>query len=222
MAYRLLGYRNQRSVIAKLRKNFTEIVNEIQRFSFTKMRFKMSSAKWWPFSPGGDGLFTGTQSLSNVDTCGISPGFVLGPVLRGLYLRNIMISSISIAVIFFRGCVPDVIVLSYTVGYKNVSRRSCVVFLLLLYSLTMCANIEYIMARWSYSFVCTLKYLIIIIMQTYLNVLHFWIIRQVHSLECVFKVKSILLIIFHAIHGALCIRFTHFSYDDCENKFPLS
>ena len=32
--------------------------------------------------------------------------------------------------------------------------------------------IEYIMAQWSYSFVCTLHYRIIIIMQTYLNILN--------------------------------------------------
>ena len=37
-----------------------------------------------------------------------------------------------------------------------------------------CAQIvEYIMARWSYSFVCTSHYLIIIIMQTYLKLLNF-------------------------------------------------
>ena len=36
-----------------------------------------------------------------------------------------------------------------------------------------CAQIiEYIMSRWSYLFVCTLQYLIIIIMQTYLKVLN--------------------------------------------------
>ena len=37
-----------------------------------------------------------------------------------------------------------------------------------------CAQItEYIMARWTYSFVCTLHHLIFIIMQTYLKVLNF-------------------------------------------------
>ena len=50
----------------------------------------------------------------------------------------------------------------------------------------------------------------------------FRIIRQVHSLESVFKIKSFISIIFHAIHGALCILFTHFSYDDCENMSRLS
>ena len=67
--------------------------------------------------------------------------------------------------------------------------------------------IEYIMARWSYSFVCTLYYLIIIIMQTYLLVLHSWITRQMHSIECVFKIKSFLSIICHAVmqYMGLCV-----------------
>ena len=68
-------------------------------------------------------------------------------------------------------------------------------------------------------FIC---YRIIIIMQSYLNVLHFLNTRQVHSIERVFNIKSILSIIFHAIYGAVCIRFTHFSYDDCKNRSPLS
>ena len=56
-----------------------------------------------------------------------------------------------------------------------------------------CAQIlEYIMARWSYSFICTLHYLIIIIMQKYLKVLN------------------------------VCIPLTHFSYYDCANMCTLS
>ena len=47
------------------------------------------------------------------------------------------------------------------------------------------------MALWSYSFVCTLYCLIIIIMQTYLKVLNFWNVCRVQSVECVSKLKSI-------------------------------
>ena len=36
--------------------NFSEIQIKIQKFSFTKMHFKISSAKWRPFSPRGDEL----------------------------------------------------------------------------------------------------------------------------------------------------------------------
>ena len=38
---------------------------------------------------------------------------------------------------------------------------------------------------------------------------------QVHSFECVSQKKSILSIIYHAIHGTACFRLTNFSYDDC-------
>ena len=42
-------------------------------------------------------------------------------------------------------------------------------------------------------------------------------------LECVSKIKSILLsIIYHEIYGAVRIQLTHFSYDDCENTCTLS
>ena len=44
--------------------------------------------------------------------------------------------------------------------------------------------------RWWYWLVCTLHYLIVIIMQTYLNVLNFWNTCQVHSVECVSRIDS--------------------------------
>ena len=39
-------------LIGPLRTNFSENSTEILTFSFTKMRLKMSSAKWRPFCPG--------------------------------------------------------------------------------------------------------------------------------------------------------------------------
>ena len=54
-----------------------------------------------------------------------------------------------------------------------------------------------------------------------LNVLNFLNTRQVPSVECVSKIKSILAIIFHAIYGAVCIQLTHFSYGDCKNMCTL-
>ena len=41
-------------------------------------------------------------------------------------------------------------------------------------------------------------------------------LSRAHSVECVFKTKSILSIIFRAIYGAVRITPTHFSYDDYE------
>ena len=57
---------------------------------------------------------------------------------------------------------------------------------------------------WSASFVSTLHYLIIIIMQTYLKVMNFQNAGQVHHVDVVSQNKSFLLIVFHAIHG-LCV-----------------
>ena len=41
-------------------------------------------------------------------------------------------------------------------------------------------------------------------------------------LKCVSKINWNLSIIFHEICGAVCIQFTHFSYDNCENICTLS
>ena len=43
-----------------------------------------------------------------------------------------------------------------------------------------------------------------------------------HFVACVFKIKPILPIIFHAIYGAVCIQLTHFSCDDSANTCTLS
>ena len=42
--------------IGPLGTNFSEILIKLQNFSFTKIRLKTLSAKWWPFCPGGDEL----------------------------------------------------------------------------------------------------------------------------------------------------------------------
>ena len=42
--------------IGPMGTNVSEILIEIQNFSFTKMHLKISFAKWRPFCPGGDEL----------------------------------------------------------------------------------------------------------------------------------------------------------------------
>ena len=42
--------------IGPLRTNFSEILMNIQKLSFTKTHLKLPSAKWRPFCPGGDEL----------------------------------------------------------------------------------------------------------------------------------------------------------------------
>ena len=49
------------SSIGPLGTNFSEILIQIQTFSFTKMHLKMSSAKWRPFCPGLNELIPDTK-----------------------------------------------------------------------------------------------------------------------------------------------------------------
>ena len=58
-------------------------------------------------------------------------------------------------------------------------------------------------------------------MQMYIKLLNFLNACQIHTVECVSKIKSTFLIIFHAIYEAVCIQLTHFSCDDCGNTCSL-
>ena len=98
------------------------------------------------------------------------------------------------------------------------SEKAGVCFLYYCEVLWTCAQIiETIIAWWSYSFVCTLRYRIITIM---LNVFNFRYMLTL-SIVCLW-IKSILSIIFHAIYGFVCIQQTYFSCDDCENTCTRS
>ena len=102
-----------------------------------------------------------------------------------------------------------------TICGRYIHIRESWVLLLYYFSVLFCAQIiEYIMAQWSY--------LIIVIIQTYLELLIFQSACQVRSLECVSNIKSILSINFHAIYGDMCIQPTNVSCDDHENTYNLS
>ena len=80
--------------------NFSEILIEIQNFSFTKMNPKTSSAKWRPFCPGGDELMRPHEV--NHGYYKAHMGNILGPMLRvqvdlpntGWYIDNNCITTI--------------------------------------------------------------------------------------------------------------------------------
>ena len=71
-------------------------------------------------------------------------------------------------------------------------------------------------------FACTLRYFIIVIMLTYLTCLASKMLVRCFSVESVYKIKSILSIMFRAINWAVCIQLSHLSYDDCDNTGTLS
>ena len=62
----------------------------------------------------------------------------------------------------------------------------------------------------------------LLIIQTYLEALQFYNTCQVHSAECVSKIMSIFSIIFHSKYDSVCLQFTRFACDDCENMCTLS
>ena len=85
------------------------------------------------------------------------------------------VSAFPIVVIFSVAvCLRLVVVLSYAVSFMCIYPGTAgFVSFIAVQSYGVRKKIKYIMAWWSHSFVCTLHYLIIIIMQTYLKVLNF-------------------------------------------------
>ena len=108
-----------------------------------------------------------------------------------------------------RGYVSDVVVPSNAVSVIYISRKLGFVPLLLC-SLMMCANNRVHFGP-MVVFVCLhiTLHLTIMIMQTHLKVLNFWMTCQAHSVECVSKMRSILPIIFHEIYEAVGIQLAH-------------
>ena len=84
------------------------------------------------------------------------------------------VSTFPIVVIFFRGCVSEMVVLSYSVIYYiYIPGKLGLCFHFFMFSLWYLQMIGYIMACKSCSFVCRLHHPIIIIMQTYLKALNY-------------------------------------------------
>ena len=72
------------------------------------------------------------------------------------------VSTFPIVIKFFRGCVPEMFVTSYSVThYIYVPGKPGNLFSLLLCSLWWVQIFGYVLACWSYSFVCTVHHLIV-------------------------------------------------------------
>ena len=118
---------------------------------------------------------------------------------------------------------PEVAVPPYAVSSIYISRDSWVFCLLFLCSLMMCAN-----SRGHYEpmviFICL--YIPLPHYHHYSDLSEIIELLKCSSdtfcLKCVSKIKSILSIILHAIHGAVRIQLTHFSYSDYENMCTLA
>ena len=87
-------------------------------------------------------------------------------------------------------------------------------FSLLLCNLWWMQIVGYVLACRSYSFVCTLHLLIIIIVKTYLKILKLYNAFQIYFVECLIKIQHILSVFHYTIYGTVCFLFTHFACDD--------
>ena len=133
------------------------------------------------------------------------------------------VPTFPIVIIFFRGCVPEMFVTSYSVTYciyvpgkpGICFRRYCAVYDECKYS------DSFWLADRIRLFVQSVHHLIIIIVQTYLKALNIQNTCQIYFVECVSKIKHILSLIHYTICGAVCFQFTHFSCDDWDNIYIL-
>ena len=118
--------------------------------------------------------------------------------------------------IFFRGCVPGVFVLSYTVGFIYI-QESWVLCLLLLCSLMVCANnlVHYDPTVASVFKHIKLHYHHYADLSEGIELLK--CLPGTFCLECVSRIKSDVSAVFHAIYGAVRIQLPCFSYDDFEH-----
>ena len=82
------------------------------------------------------------------------------------------VSTFTIVIIFFRGCVCDVCCIRFCYLLNIHSGKTGNLFSLLLCNLWWMRMVGYVLAWRSYSLICTSHHLIIIIVQTYLNTLN--------------------------------------------------
>ena len=127
------------------------------------------------------------------------------------------VSTFPIVVICFRGCVSEMVVLSYSVIYYIYipgPLGPCFHYWCSVYGICKWSDILVV-------FVC-----LRITPSHYHHYADFsdgiWttkMLSQVYAAEYVSKIKTILSIIFCSIYGAVCLQFTQFSCDDRENVY---
>ena len=135
-------------------------------------------------------------------------------ITRRIVIIKSEVSTFPIDVIFFRGCVSEVVVSSYAVGFSHIytciSRENCVLRHQLLCGLMMCAN-----NRLHYDRMVVYGYLHITLphYHHYADLLEYIELLQCSAdilcLECVSKIRSVLSIILHVIYGAVCTQLNH-------------
>ena len=67
-----------------------------------------------------------------------------------------------------------------------------------------------------------LSVVLYIYLYMYIYIYVMWSAYQVYPVECVFKIKAILLITLYAIYGVVRFQLNYFSCDDCQNIYTSS
>ena len=133
-------------------------------------------------------------------------------------------STFPIVVIFFRGCVSEMVVLPYSVIYYiyiSGTLGLCLNYLCSVYWCSvygLCKRSDTLWpagrVRLFADYTISLSSLCRLIWRHWTNKM-----LQVYAAECVSKIETILAIIFHSIYGAVCLQLTQFACHDCENVY---
>ena len=110
------------------------------------------------------------------------------PGTSSIWIIHLIIHQPFPLLSYFSVVVCQMFVRSYFCRVLHIhSGKTRILFSPLLWSLWRVQIVGYVMAcRW-HSFVCTLHYLIIIIVQTYLYTMNLWNVCQIYFVECVSK-----------------------------------
>ena len=132
------------------------------------------------------------------------------------------VSTFPIVIIFFRSCVPEMFVTSYSVTYCiHVPGKPGICFH---YHCAVYDECKYWDTSWLADRNCLFVQNIISLSSLCKLTWRHWTYKMSlrYISECVSKIKHILSVIYYTICGAVFFQSTHFSCDDWENIYTLS
>ena len=131
------------------------------------------------------------------------------------------VSTFPIVIIFFRGCVPEMFVSSYSVTYCiYVPGKPGICFH---YYCAVYDECKYSDTFWLADRTCLFVQYTISLSSLCKFIWRHWTYKMsARYILSVCKIKHILSVIHYTICGTVCFQFTHFSCDDWENIYTLS
>ena len=140
------------------------------------------------------------------------------------YHHQIGTIHLSHCVIFFRGCVSEMVVLPYSVIchiYISETLRSCSNYWCSVYWCSVYGICKWSNSLWPAGHVRLFADYIISLSSLCRLTWRHWTNKMLgrYMLPSVSKIETILSIIFHSLYGAVCLQLTQFSWDDRENVY---